>query len=85
MSTLAFALPLLAAVAIYILRRPLLRLITPQGIPGIPCLPSPQPILGDLGAFGDVVKKTGRFSEMFEAMSREFGPVVQVRMSWLFT
>lgn len=69
----------------YILRKPLLRLITPRGIPDVPAFPNPSPLLGDLPAFTKVLKETGSFSAFFDKTARELGPIAQVRLSYLTT
>jgi hypothetical protein len=69
----------------YILRKPLLRLVTPRGIPDVPAFPNPSPLLGDLPMITKVIKETGSFSAFFDKAARELGPIAQVRMSYLMT
>jgi hypothetical protein len=69
-------------VVLYLLHKPILKLFTPQGIPGIPAYPNPSPILGDLWRMGQEIKKLNGFGPFLDQVSRDLGPIVQVRLSF---
>ena len=73
-------LPIAVAVICYVLRGPLLRLITPKGLRGMPAYPDPQPILGDVWRLKECIEKYNSFSRYFDQQVRDLGPISQIRM-----
>jgi hypothetical protein len=78
---LAALLPL----AIYFLYRPIVKLLTPQGVPGVPAFPNPKVLLGDMGVLAEVAKIEKGFGPVMDKVSRELGPIGQIRISFLAT
>lgn len=70
---------------LYILRRPFLRLITPQGIPGIPKLPNPSPVTGDIPWLAETGKRIPGMTRIMDEVAKELGPIAQVRIGPLAT
>lgn len=70
---------------IYLLRKPFLRLITPRGIPGIPTLPSPAPLTGDIPWLAKTGKTTEGMTRIMDVVAKELGPIAQIRISFLDT
>ena len=73
---LLVALPL----ALYLLRQPIKRWLTPKGIPGIPAYPDPRPIFGDAWRLAKYVREDKSISKFFDGLPRDLGPVAQVRL-----
>lgn len=69
---------------IYFFWTPFLRLITPQGVAGIPCLPSPSPLIGDLPWIAAKLKENPSVRLMDE-LAKELGPICQIRITFLRT
>ena len=70
---------------IYLLRKPFLRIITPRGIRGIPTLPNPAPLIGDLPWLAKAWKTTGGMTRIMDAAAKQLGPIAQIRISFLDT
>lgn len=70
---------------LYVLRKPLLRLITPQGIKGIPAYPGSKPIWGDIEMMGKTIEASNSFSAFFDRVSQDLGPIAQVRAGFFMT
>lgn len=66
----------------FLLRKPILRLLTPKGIPGIPAYSDAVPIWGDLPRLSKYTKESGSFSEVFDDAARDLGPIAQIRLSF---
>lgn len=65
-----------------VLRRPIRRALTPRGIRGVPALPHPVPLWGDLPAMGKMIGDHDSFSYFFDWCAKELGPICQVRVGW---
>ncbi|KAL7419102.1 hypothetical protein Q5752_005938 [Cryptotrichosporon argae] len=76
---------LLLLVLLYLARRPLLALITPRGVPGIPAYPDPLPVLGDVVRFGKLTKALGTAGAAFDAFADDLGPLYQLRIGFFNT
>jgi hypothetical protein len=72
-------------VLLFLSFKPILRLLTPQGIPGIPAYSDSSPILGDLGRVGREVEKRNGFAPFIDQVAQDLGPIAQLRMSFLRT
>lgn len=68
-----------------LLYRPLLRLLTPRAIPGIPAWPNPSPILGDIPRIAKCFKETGGFSRFMDQCAMELGVISQIRLGFFHT
>lgn len=66
----------------YLLLPALRRLLTPGGIPGIPALPRPVPLWGDIPLMGKIIGDNDSFSYLFDWCAKEMGPISQVRAGW---
>jgi hypothetical protein len=73
----------LLPVLLYILYKPILRLLTPQGIPGIPAYPDSKPFLGDIKRFAKGIKEYGGPGAVFDKTAKDLGPIAQIRISFL--
>lgn len=67
---------------LYLGGRYLLILITPFGLPGIPCYPDPVPVLGDLPRLIRSIKANHGFRVFFDGVARDLGPIAQVRVGF---
>jgi hypothetical protein len=72
-------------VILFLLYKPILQSLTPQGVPGIPAYPNPTPILGDLGRVVQAVKKFNCFGPLVDQLAQDLGPIAQLRISFLQT
>jgi hypothetical protein len=68
----------------WILRKPILKYLTPRGIPGIPALRDPAPLWGDILRMGKRMTETGTFQVFFDEVLQELGPIAQIRVSFFF-
>jgi hypothetical protein len=77
---------LAAAVALIVaLWRPILRVLTPKGIPGIPAYPDPKPIWGDIPRMKQAIETHGGFSPCFDDMAKDLGVISQLRLGFFKT
>ena len=58
----------------------ILRLLTPRGISGVPALPNPKPIVGDLFTLIDAFKRLGGLGARTEELVKTYGPIFQLRI-----
>jgi hypothetical protein len=73
---------LLAIPVLYVLRKPFLRLLTPQGIKGIPAYPDSKPFWGDLGMMGKAIEASNSFSKFFDQVAQ--GEAVRRHLSLIY-
>lgn len=69
----------------FLFRKPILCLLTPKGIPGVPAYSDAVPIWGDLPRLSKHMKQSGSFSEFFDDVARDLGPIAQIRLSFFTT
>jgi hypothetical protein len=81
-SSIVTAAAALIPVLLFLLYKPLLRLLTPHGISGIPAYPDPAPLLGDLRRLTRVMEKENSFGAFIAQVARDLGPLAQVRFSF---
>ena len=82
MSSLVLPLVLTFTISLFLLRRPLLRIITPRDLPGIPAYPDPSPMLGDIPRMRKMMKSSGGFGDLADACARELGAIAQLRVGF---
>ena len=63
---------------VILLRRPLLRLLTPRGLPDIPAYPDPKPFWGDL----HLLRGSTPFTFIFDKVGKDLGPIAQFRLGF---
>jgi hypothetical protein len=73
---------LLIPAILYFLRSPLRKILIPRGLKGIPALSTGVPIWGDIPFMGRMIGDHDSFSYFFDWISRELGPIGQVRVGW---
>lgn len=79
--------PILLAIPtlVYLFWRPLVRLLTPKGIPDVPSYPDPKPFWGDIHRFKASIEKHGGFSRCFDDIAKDLGVMSQLRLGFFKT
>ena len=72
--------PILSAIILVLVRRPLLRFITPRALDGFPALPNPKPIVGDLGVLASGIQRHAGISTLVDELAQQLGPIFQLRV-----
>jgi hypothetical protein len=67
-------------IALVVVYRVAIKLLTPQGIPGIPYYDNPALITGDIPRLVESLKRTGLNNCFWEDCARDLGPIAGIRL-----